>query len=202
MRLILSFAAALLGCALHSQALAQTVLPCTDTGAGYLYCMPPIGGNGGESAADRMNRESVQRGVNTMFPRPPTSQELADTAVGRAIAANPQQAGEDFTDYTLRVTRIARDGVAQRSPQASIILTSRLVELEDMKFRKQIADREAQRRQAESVSRPESEHSHTDAEIAQARTTAFNGCLASGRDPFICKENADQVATLMRDGVL
>jgi hypothetical protein len=47
-----------------------------------------------------------------------------------------------------------------------------------------------------------SEHSHTDAEIAQARQDAFKGCLASGRDSTICQENADQVARLMRRGVL
>jgi len=145
MRIAISFAAAVIGRGLQLPAVAQTTIPCTNTGMGYLHCLPPIGSSNGEGAASRMNRETVERGVNRLFPPPPSSQELADRAVGRAMAANPQQSSEDEIDYQIRVTRMARDGIAQQSWQAGMMLSNRLVELENLQLRKQIAEREAQK---------------------------------------------------------
>lgn len=122
----------------YGPAQTPTTLGCTDTGTGYLYCLPAPGAdsNRNENPRERMNRESVQRGINALVPPQPSPQELAERAVGLAIASNPQQSGEDQLDYTIRVTRIARDGIYQRSPQAAGILLNRLVELENMKLQR------------------------------------------------------------------
>jgi hypothetical protein len=109
--------------------------PCADTASSSVKCLRPAAQDGAADGAFEMNGHSAESGGNSRVSPQPSPQQLADSAVGHAIAANPQRAGENQLDYTIRVTRIARESVAQRSPQAATILLNRLEELEDMKQR-------------------------------------------------------------------
>jgi hypothetical protein len=113
----------------------QGQAPCANPAPSSVKCPPAAAQDGAADGAFEMNRQNAESGGNSLVPPQPSPQQLADSAVGHAIAANPQKAGENQIDYTIRVTRIARESVAQRSPQAATILLNRLEELEDMKQR-------------------------------------------------------------------
>lgn len=111
------------------------VAPCTNTGSSSVKCLPPAAQGDAATGGYEVSGQNGDSGGNPFVSPQPSPQQLADSAVGHAISANPQKAGEDQIDYTIRVTRIARESVAQRSPQAATILLNRLEELEDMKQR-------------------------------------------------------------------
>jgi hypothetical protein len=113
-----------------------------------------------------MNRETIQRGVNTLAPPQSAPEELADRAAGLTIANYPQQSGEDDLDYTIRVTRLARDAISQRSPPAAAILLSRLVQLEDTKLHRTV--------EVDRVKRLESDNSASQ-DCAEGREACSRG---------------------------
>jgi hypothetical protein len=109
--------------------------PCTNTGSSSVKCLPPAAQDNVAAGAYEVSGQNGDSGSNPLVPPQLSPQQLADSAVGHAISANPQKDGENQIDYTIRVTRIARESVVQRSPQAATILLNRLEELEDMKQR-------------------------------------------------------------------
>jgi len=109
--------------------------PCANTGSSSVKCLPPAAQDGAAAGAYETSGQEGDNGGNPFVSPQPSPQQMADSAVGHAISANPQKDGENQIDYTIRVTRIARESVAQRNPQAATILLNRLEELEDMKQR-------------------------------------------------------------------
>jgi hypothetical protein len=71
---------------------------------------------------------------------------------------NPRQAGEDQVDYVVRVTRIARDEIAKRNPQAETFLQNRLAEIEDLKNQVQSAREQSLNTSGHAPARVEQAH--------------------------------------------